>query len=407
MFYGWVIAGTGFMLSIIGLGSRYSFGIFLNSIEVEFGMSRAATSGIFSMNMLLCVLVSILGGWALDKYGPRKICLVMGTFTGLSLLLTSQARSPLQLLFTYSLLLALGTGAIYGVVNTTVSRWFTAKRGLAVGLTSSGGGVGAIVISPFATYLIATFDWRTAYLIMGIIAGIFFLALSLLLKKDPSEIGALPDGVVQKFESKENTADLQTSENRGLSLKEAFRTNQFWLIGIVWLLISLTLHLVIVHVVAYAVASDIAPMDAALILSIMGLANITGRLGLGRMSDAIGRKALAVICALTQSFALLWLMQAQVLWMLYAFAIAFGFLWGGIGTIITAIIGDIFGTRHLGIIMGIIAAMWALGAAVGPAMGGYLFDINGNYVTAFATGAAGLLIAAILIAMIKPLRGQK
>ena len=104
MFYGWVIAGSVFFMSAIGLGARYSYGVFLKNIEAEFVMTRIATSSIFSFSMLLCCLIAILGGWSVDRYGPKKVGLVMGTFTGLSFLLTSQANATWQLFITYSLL---------------------------------------------------------------------------------------------------------------------------------------------------------------------------------------------------------------------------------------------------------------------------------------------------------------
>lgn len=145
LFYGWVVIAAGLLIALIGLGTRYSFGVFLKSIEGEFGVSRGETSGIFSAYMLFCGLLSILGGWALDRYGPRKVAFVMASFTGFSLLLTSQANAAWQLFITYGLLLSLGTGPVYTVVNSTASRWFKRKRGFAVGITSSGGGLGAIM----------------------------------------------------------------------------------------------------------------------------------------------------------------------------------------------------------------------------------------------------------------------
>ena len=144
--------------------------------------------------MLLCTLLAVFGGWALDKYGPRNVGIFIGTFTGLSLLLTSRTHAPWQLLITYSLLLALGTGPIYGTVNTTASRWFVKKRGLVVGITSSGGGVGTIVIAPFAAFLISNFGWRAAFVVMGVISWAIIVAVSLPLRKDPQELGLFPDG---------------------------------------------------------------------------------------------------------------------------------------------------------------------------------------------------------------------
>ncbi|MDP2646601.1 MAG: MFS transporter [Desulfobacterales bacterium] len=403
MFYGWVIVAASFLMSVIGMGTRYSFGVFLKSIQIEFGMTRGATSGIFSVYMLLCCVSSIAGGWVIDKYGPRKICISFGALTALSLILTGLVHRPWQLLITYSLLLSLGTGAIYPVVNTTVSRWFVARRGYAVGLTSSGGGVGAIVLAPFSAYLITLFDWRMAFLILGLVSGGIILAAALPLKKDPAEMGLFPDGAVPAASAGTYPANSPAAHASGLSLSQAAGTSQFWLLGCVWFFLALSLHMIIVHVVSYALDQGIEPLDAAFILSLIGLANICGRLVIGKMSDSLGRKPLAVTCALLQFGSLLWLMWAHSLWALYAFAVAFGFLWGGFATITTTLIGDTFGTRQLGIIMGVLTSLWALGAAAGPAVGGYLFDLQGNYFAAFAAGAAGLLAAAAFTALVRRL----
>jgi MFS family permease len=396
-----VVIGAGLVIAIIGLGTRYSFGVFLKSIQDEFGVSRGATSGIFSAYMLLCGLLSIIGGWALDKYGPRKVAFLMGSFTGLSLLLTSQANAAWQLYITYGLLLSLGTGPLYTVVNSTTSRWFNKKRGFAVGITSSGGGLGAIILAPFATYLVSSFDWRTAFVVLGLIAGVIMASISLLLRKDPSDMGLSPDGV--KIEPLQAGTETKAGKAQPAdhTVVQASKMSQFWLLGLTWVLIALSLHLIFVHAVPYAVDMGISPMDAAVMLSLIGAASIPGRLAVGKVSDTIGRKTLGVACSLVQMGTFLWLMWARELWMLYTFAIAYGFLWGGSGAVITALIGDVFGTRSIGTIMGIMSAGWALGAAVGPAMGGYIFDVSGNYLIAFATGAAAVFISAIFIALVR------
>ena len=400
-FYGWFVAGAGFFISVLGFGSRYSFGIFLKSLEADFGVSRGATSSIFSVYMLICCFISILGGWALDRYGPRKVGLFMATFTGLSLLLTSQTRDVWQLFITYSLLLSLGTGAIYTVVNTTSSRWFVRKRGLAVGITSSGGGLGAIAVAPFATFLISNFAWRTAFIVLGLLCWSLMVASSLILKKDPSDMGLFPDGI----KPVPSQADVRKNEGEprpeDLTLKKAFHMSQFWMIGAIWVLLSLSLHLIFVHLVPYTVDMGISPMDAALLLSLIGLFNILGRLVVGRLSDAMDRKRLGTVCGFIQFLSFIWLLYAHDLWTLYAFAIAYGFLWGGASIIITTQIGDTFGVGSLGTIMGVMNAGWSLGAAVGPVMGGVIFDVSGHYFTAFVAGAVAIFLATILLGLIK------
>lgn len=401
LFYGWIVIAAGLLIAMIGLGTRYSFGVFLKSIEGEFGVSRGETSGIFSAYMLLCGLLSIIGGWALDRYGPRKVAFVMASFTGLSLLLTSQANAAWQMYITYGLLLSLGTGPVYTVVNSTASRWFKKKRGFAVGITSSGGGLGAIIIAPFATYLVSSFDWRTAFIVLGLVSWIVMASMSLLLRKDPMDMGLSPDGVRSELRQTDTQTIQAKAGPADYTVVQASKMSPFWFLGLTWVFISLSLHLIFVHAVPYAVDMGIPPMDAAVILSLIGAANIPGRLVVGKISDTLDRKALGVACALVQTGTLFWLMWANGLWMLYTFAVVYGFLWGGSGAVITALIGDVFGTRSLGAIMGMMSAGWALGAAIGPAVGGYIFDASGSYFTAFATAAAAVLISALFVALIR------
>ena len=401
MFYGWVIVGSGLVMSVIGIGARYCYGVFLKSLEVEFDITRTATSSIFSLYMLLCSIVAIFGGWATDRYGPKRVCLFMATFTGLSFFLTSQASSAWQLFITYSLLFSLGNGAMYAIVNSTVSKWFVKKRGLVVGITSSGGGVGTFVMAPFVTYLISSFNWRTAFIVLGFITWVGIGAMSLLLRQDPRELGLQPDGDQSEPIQGNVTEKAGEVPRADFSLGQAYRLSQFWLLGFSWLLLSLSFHLIFVHIVPYAVDKGISAMDASFILSLIGVANVLGRLVLGKLSDTVGRKSLAIIGTLIQAGALLWLMWAHRLWMLYVFAIPFGFTFGGSSAMITALIGDIFGTRSLGAIMGILIAGFALGAAIGPAIGGYIFDVSGQYFMAFVTGTFSILINAFIIALIR------
>jgi MFS family permease len=142
-------------------------------------------------------------------------------------------------------------------------------------------------------------------------------------------------------------------------------------------------------------------MKAAVIFSLMGFSNLPGRLVVGKISDLIGRRQLAIMCALIQFGSLLWLIWADEPWMFYPFGIAFGFLWGGLSTMTTSLVGDVFGMRNIGIIMGMMSGGWALGAAIGPAIGGAVFDLKGDYSAAFAGGAVAVLIAGILVTLMR------
>lgn len=400
IFYGWIVTIAGFLLLLISLGMRYSFGVVFKSLEGEFVLSRGATSTIFSVYMLLCCVFAVLGGWALDRYGPRIITALLGFSTGLSLLLTSQTSSAWQLYITYGLLLSLGTGAIFTVVNSTVSRWFNKKRGFTLGIATAGGSAGTVVLAPFTTYLISDFGWRMAFVILGFCAWLIMISLSMLLKKDPVDMGLFPDGVRPGLKNVTQLTDGRSDQLSGISLREASRTSNYWFLFFSHLLLALSVHLITTHIVPHAIDLGISAADAAIILGLIGLSAILGRILTGRVSDSIGRKAPAIACALFQAGILTWLIWMTDLWMLCVFATVFGFTWGGLGTQLVAQIGDIFGVRSIGAIMGTVLVGWYFGAAIGPALGGFMFDASGSYFAAFITAAACMLIAAVITALI-------
>jgi len=397
LFYGWVVVATFFIAGTAIWGVRFSFGVFFKSIESEFSLTRAATSAIFSTQMALGAVFTIVGGWALDRYGPRIVLFLMGLFTGLGLLLTGQTNSLWQLFLTYSLFLGMGTSAIFVTAMTTVSRWFEEKRGLAIGVASCGAGLGPVIVAPFATHLIAEFDWRTAFVIIGLIAWLMVIPLSWLLKRDPYEIGALPDGVKMSSENAGN----KHAPPAGLSISQAFRTRSFWLITLVFLLFACSLFLVVTHLVPHVTDIGFSVVEAATVLSMTGGATLAGRLLLGAASDKIGRKTAPIVCTLLHVMAMVWLLWSEELWMLYLFALAFGFAWGGMGPTMAALIGDTFGLGRLGAILGTLDAGFCAGAALGPYVGGLIFDVSRSYSLAFSLGAAAMVLATLLIALVR------
>ncbi len=394
-------------LLIIGTtvwGVRFSFGVFFKSIEAEFSLSRAATSGMVSVYMIVAPVFCLLAGWVVDRYGPRIIILVMGLLTGLSLLLTSQIHSAWQLFITYSLLLSMGTSAMYIVLAATASRWFEKKRGFALGIASSGTGLGMVIMSPLATYLISGFGWRMAYIVMGLATWLIVIPLSRLLRKDPYEIGALPDGAIST--TKETGSPGTTIKDNsvpppGLSLREAFRTSSFWSLSFIWLLIAFSHFFVLTHIVPHATDIGMSPEEAAALLALIGGIGIAGRVLAGRISDRIGSKAAAIGFSLATVGAMVWLLWARDLWALYLFALVYGFAFGGRATVISVLTADAFGVSNIGVILGLMDIGWGAGGAIGSAMGGLIFDVTGSYVIAFEVGAVAMLIVTLLMATLK------
>jgi MFS family permease len=391
-----------FVINATIMGTSFSFGVFFKSLEAEFSLSRATTSSIFSAYLALSVVFSLLGGWALDKYGPRIVLFLMGFFTGLSFLLSSRATATWQLFITYSLLLALGAGAIYVVTMPPVMRWFERKRGLAVGIAISGGGLGQVVMAPLATFLIITIDWRFSFIALGLISWLLVVPLSRLLKRDPSEIGALPDGVgLPKTPEGEPQIERDSILQVGLSLWQALKARSFWLFTFFHFLLSICMLLVVTHIVPHATDIGFSAGQAAIILSLIGGTNVAGTILIGTVSDKIGRKKAAIISSLLMAGAMLWLIWARELWMLYLFALFYGFVNGGIGASATALIGDTLGMAHIGKVLGALEIGWGVGAAIGPIFAGLIFDIYQSYSLAFLIAAIAMFIVAALLTMVR------
>lgn len=399
LFYGWVVVAVFLVIGITLYGIHFSFGVFFKSIESEFSLTRAATSTILSANLLLAGVYSFFAGWALDRYGPSLVVLLMGIFTGLSLVLTSQTNALWQLFITYSLLLAMGTGPLYVVPMSAVSRWFDKKRGLALGLSSVGVGLGTLVMAPFATYLITNFNWHTAYLVIGLIAWLVVIPLSMLLKKEPREVGALSDRV--KSYATEVKSEEDGIQPIGYSWSQLFRTRSFWLFVFIWFLFAACLFLIFTHLVPHVTDIGFSAGQAAVVLSLIGVASIPGRLLMGIVSDRLGRKLAPIICTLLQSGAIVWLVWAQDLWSLYLFALIFGFVYSGFGISGAALISDTFGLSKIGTIFGLLEISFGIGAAIGSAFGGIIFDVSHSYSIAFLIGVGAMLVATLLITLIR------
>jgi OFA family oxalate/formate antiporter-like MFS transporter len=402
LYYGWIIVIASVAIGIINWGIRNSFGIFFNSLETEFGLSRAATSGIFSIYMLLCGAVAPLGGWTLDKYGPKKVCLVMSFFIGLSLLASSQVHETWQIYITYSFLLALGTGAFFAIVTTTVSRWFVKKRGLVIGVVSASGGVGQIILAPFSNFLLSQFDWRQSFIILGLIVWVIVIPASLLMKRDPGVIGALPDGEVAELVSDKSVQTRAAVIQSGLTLGQAWKVREFWFLMVIWILSGIATQMVMTHVVPYVVDLGISAAEAALIISLIGLGSIAGRVIDGRLADSIGGKKPAYISAMFLIITLVSLIFIRQTWQFYIAGLLFGYGWGGLNTQVLLTASEVFGVRGMGAIVGTVSIGYNVGSAVGPAIGGVIFDVTGSYSTAFLTATMAIAAAAILFVLIRP-----
>jgi len=295
--------------------------------------------------------------------------------------------------------MAIGTSAAMPVMVAVVSRWFDKRRGFALGIATSGSGLGTLVVAPFAAYLISIYGWRISYTTLGLIIGVVVISLAMLLRRDPGEIGSRPDGAVLSDGKVKAITSKEDSYPIGLSLPQVARTRSFWLMWLVMLLFAVYINLIMTHVVPYATDVGITVIEAATILSVASGIHIAFRWLLGRVSDVIDRKVPGVIGAMLGAAALIWLIGAHNLWMFYLFAVIFGLSWGGVGVTIVTLPSDLFGRRSIGVIMGTLEAGFSVGSAIGAALGGFVFDATGSYTVSFIIGAVAMIIMGLLLAL--------
>ncbi len=399
IFYGWVVVVAIIANGFIMMGVNSSFGVFFKPLANAFHLTRATTSAVLSARMAFSGVFAVLGGWAIDRYGPRLVFSTMGFFIGLSLILTSLSTTTWQLFVTHSLLLAIGVGASYVVMTSTVLRWFERKRGLALGVAGVGGGLGTASLAPLSAFLIESFDWPTALMILGGISWLVTLSASQFMKKDPYEIGVLPDGATSPRQT--STVEQGTVQPSDLPLIQILQTKSFWAFLFIWLLMAFSGFFIMTHIVPHATDLGFSAAESATILSLAGIAMIGGRLITGIMLDRISARTVAVVYSLFQATALLWLIWGQELWTLYLFGLIHGFTFGGFGTTMTILIGRTFSLQGIGKILGVLEIGIFIGAAIGPLLGGFIFDTSHSYTLAFLIMAGVVLIRTLLVVTVR------
>lgn len=397
-FYGYVIVAAAFSVMITAWGTYYAFGIFFKPMLTEFGWTRAIISGAFSIANIMRGLLGIVVGGLNDRLGPRVVITLCGFLIGLGYLLMSQVSTVWQLYVFYGVIIGIGMSGFWVPLLSTIVRWFDKRRSMMSGIVLTATGVGILIGAPVANRIISTYDWRISYIIMGSLVLIVILLAAQFLKRDPAQVGQMPDGEKRKLPHglKSATGDF--------SLKEAVYTRQFWLYCAINFCFGFSVFTITVHIVPHAIELGISAASAATILATIGGLSIAGRLVLGSAGDRIGNRQVYIIGFIIMSISLFWLAQASQLWMLYVSAGLFGFAQGGMGTIGAPLLATLFGLTSHGLIFGVANLGFTTGAAFGPFLAGYIFDVTGNYQMAFLISAAASIVSLILAVLLKPIK---
>lgn len=402
-FYGWVIVAAAFYMINVSGGVTYSFGVFLPSLLTEFGWGIGATAGCYSLYMFVSGLSNILMGRLGDKYDPR-IVLISGTcIMGLGALLSSRITEIWEFYLFYGVMVAFGSGAFLAPLTATSSRWFVRRRGLVLGLVQSGVGIGTLIMSPAIGYFISINGWRTSYLVLSFIICSQFLTC-LLVRRVPEDMGLRPYGASNVVEQKKGTLSASKAGLEGglWTIQSVVKSKYFLMIFLIFTLYGISHHIPTVYAVVFASSVEIPEVVAVNAIGIIGGSAALSRIVMGAVSDKIGRRITLLICLFIQMLMIAWLMVSRNAWMIYLFAVVFGFGYGGCLPMLPALIVDIFGTSNVGAIMGIGGFGITLGATIGPMLAGYVLDATENYYTMFSICFISLVIAIFLTFLLKP-----
>ena len=389
--YGWVIIGAGMLLSCLSMGSVFSLAVFLQPLTDDTGWSRTGVSTAMTIDFLAMGVSAFGWGILSDRWGTRGVVLSGSILLGAGLVLASRADSLLEFQLVYGLVIGVAAGAFYAPLMAVVTAWFEKNRSLAVALVSAGMGMAPLTVAPFARWLITTYEWRPAMMIIGIVAWVLMIPAALLIRRAPVVIPepTPPRGVATPIAS-------VTAAPR-MTAAEALRTPQFAALALAHFACCAAHSGPIFHMVTYAIGCGIPAMAAVTVYSVAGLSGLGGRLLLGVASDRLGAKPVLAVGLAVQALAAGAYVFVGQLGEFYALAVVFGIAYGGVMPLYAILARDYFGAHIMGTTFGAISMAASLGMAFGPWAGGYVFDAYASYsllyIGSFAVGLAAVAVA--------------
>ena len=383
----WLVVGVSSIGLFFHFGSLLvnSFGVFLTTLCDEFHWSRTQVSLAFTLATLTAMLTMPLTGWLTDRLGARRPILLCTTLFGLFFAALSLLTGQLWQLYGLFLLLGLvgpGTSAVPHA--SLITRWFTTRRGLALGVAMCGTALGGVIWPSATQKLLEQFNWRVVYAVLG--GAVLLIAVPLLLAflKEP------PRAPLAQENRSNHVAD-------GLSRAQALRSGVLWLLIVAFFIISATIQACMLHLVPLLKDRGMTPAKAAFAASLLGVAGMMGRLGTGYLLDVVSSTRVPVLafCSVAAGIFLLFIGSGEMSSYLAAMLIGFGY--GAESATIPYLVGRYFGLKSFGEIYSYLFITVPLGGALGPALMGAGFDRMGSYQGALLLCGGATIVAALLL----------
>lgn len=382
-FYGWVIvflSAFGFFFAATAETSTFS--IFIDQFINEFGWSRTQVNTYFSLSTLISSGSMFIAGKYADKIGSKKIMIISAIVLAFALFFLSFLTGSLAMLFIGFLLGRMaGPNALSLSSSILAPHWFLKKRGLAVMLAGLGYSLGGAFFPKFNMFLISTYGWRTAFMILGVGVLVIFVPICLIFViSKPEDVDKYPDNVHEDNDSEEDIEYIKMDEKTSLTQSEALKSSAFWILFFSITQFSMIGTGVLLNILSIYREGGLSESLATTMMSIGPILGLGVSLLIGLFIDKI-RKLNIFLAVLTLLFSIgtfiIFILDTPIEAVLRT---VIGGI-AGAGFMLThKVIGPIyFGRKHLGGVSGVMSIAWLVGGAIGPVMFGYAYDVFGGY----------------------------
>jgi MFS family permease len=386
------VVAAGFLCLTVTCGiGWFVFPVYLTIIEAELNATRTQMSLAIVVWAFAGGVFSPLGGTLVDRFGPRRV-MTWGTlcqFIATLLLARMTALWQLYLLFILSSIANIVNTHI--PVSTAISQWFDEKRGTAMGIALLGMGLGGFIMPYLADVFLVRYGWRGGYTIFSLFLLALLIPINLWIRGKPS---------ASDSSAGERSGGEEPGESGGLSLAESARTRTFWFLAVGDFLIATVFTAIVVHMVAFTTGVGYSQTSATRAYGTFLAVNTLGILLFGVAAEKIPLRWLMLFCYGFPALTMLLAFRIESVWVLYGFAVLFGLSGGGRSALWPLALGECFGVRHLGSILGWLNIAFMIGNILGPFLGGRIYDMTGTYRWLFIlcigiSACSGLIISRI------------
>ena len=396
----WTVAAVAFVALIGAAGFRAAPGVLILPIEAEFGTSRAVLSIAVGVNLVLFGLTAPFAAALIDRFGIRQVTAIalvlVAAGAGLSVFITA----GWQLVFTWGLLIGLGTGSMALVFAATVAnRWFVRRRGLITGVLTAGSATGQLIFLPVIAWTAERSSWRVASLIIAAAALAVVPLVIRYLRDRPADLNVTPYGAPDDYTAPAPVDAGHAARRAMRALKDAARTRTFWALAIGFAICGATTNgLIGTHFVPAAHDHGLSETTAAGLLAVVGIFDIAGTIASGWLTDRFNPRLLLAIYYTMRGVGLLMLpglLSDTVHVSMIAFVVVYGLDWVATVPPTVALCREAFGEQGT-IVFGWVFAAHQLGAAVMSVVAGVVRDSSGDYNLAWLSAAGMCAVAAVL-----------